>query len=89
MRNSLHRVNLEQLKSLFLRGILRGIFRGIVVLSLATMLAVTIEVTTEVSQGVQSVAAAGNSATTMHQDRRSDRERSVGTTKSRPRIVRR
>jgi hypothetical protein len=79
MRNnsSLHRVKFEQLKSLFLRGI--------VVLSLATMLAVTIEMT----HGVRTVAAAGNSATTLHQDRRPDRERSVGTIRSRVRSVRR
>lgn len=81
MRNSLYSVNLEQLKSLFLREIVRGI----VVFSLATMLSVTLEV----SQGVQSVAAAGNSATRLHQDRRPDRERIVRTTKSLPYILRR
>ena len=75
--NSLHQASFEQLKSLFLRGI--------VVFSLATMLAVTVEM----SRDVTTVAAAGNSATTLHQDRRPDRERAVGTIRSRLRTVRR
>lgn len=77
MGNSLRTAKLQQVKSL--------IFRGIVVCSLATMLAVSLDM----SHGVKSAAAAGYSATTLHKDRRPDRERSVGTSQSRPHIVRR
>jgi hypothetical protein len=80
-----------------LRGIQQSIVRGVIVCTFAAMLAISLELAID----AEPVAAAAVSAT-IHQDRRPDRERSVGTTSSgeqsssssssgrgRPRIVRR
>ena len=78
-----------------LRGIQQSIVRAVIVCAFATMLAASLELVID----AKPVAAAAVSAT-IHQDRRPDRERSVGTSSSgghssglyssgRPRIVRR
>jgi hypothetical protein len=76
-----------------LRRIQYPIVKGVVICTCATMLAITLQFVLD----VKPVDAAAVSATTMYQDRRPDRERSVGTSssgshssgRSRPRIVRR